>query len=201
MAAYDIDTLANVKVYLGITDATVDTLLQTLLSAVSSGMEGMLDRKIAVQTITDEILNGTGTNRIYPKFTPVYGSSTTSHWESDLFYRDSLTGSWTAIETDNTHVYLKSEDPTFIELYDEIFPYSDTFANIKISYKAGFNPIPGDLMLCFYEMVQQAYAESKAGNNKLGVQSTADSRSTITTSFRDLRPRWKDILLSYRKLV
>jgi hypothetical protein len=200
MAAYDIDTLANVKVYLGITDATVDTLLQTLISNVSLGMEGMIDRKIVVQTVMDEILNGDGTRRIYPRYTPIYGSATSSHWESDLFYRDSISGSWTAIETDNANVIIRTDEPSFIELYDVVWPLSQDFCNVKISYKAGFNPVPGDLMICFYEMVQQAYAECRAGNNKLGIQSSAETRSNITSTFRDLRPRWKDILLSYRKL-
>jgi hypothetical protein len=203
MAAYDLDTVANVKVYMGIasTDATQDTLLQTLISNVSLGIEGYLDRKIVVQTITEELLCGTGTNRLYPKYTPVYGPSTTAHWESDLFYRDTLTGSWVAIEDDDEHAYLKSDDPSFIELYEEVFPWSGTFANIKISYKAGYNPVPGDLMLTFYEMVQRAFDESKAGKNQLAVQSIGDTRSSISTTFKDMQPKWEKVLNRYKRLV
>jgi hypothetical protein len=199
VAAYAIPSLAEVKSYLKIGDTTSDTILEVWIDRVSHGIEKYCQRKFAVQSITSEIHDGMGDERLYVNFWPVTQLSTettpnAAQKLAALQFRDTPDDAWEDIEDDVDHIFLNADRP-YIELYDRFFPLGRQ--NIRISYKAGFTVIPGEVWQVALEMVAEMWNNSKqSGQDRLG-RSTR-SMGQFTDSFRSLRPEWKEVLERYR---
>jgi len=205
LAAYAIVTLAEARAQfnIGASDTGKDAFLEVLIDQCSAKVEDYCGRKIVVQSVTDEIHDGDGSQKLYTHHFPVTQLSTESSPTdaqelAALQYRTSPDGSWTDIASDVDHVFLDSRKP-YIELWQDAFPLGRR--NIKVSYKAGFSGVDIDpVKRVVLEMVQIGFNEGKAGNNHLGLQSTSESGtgSTFSTSYMDLTPNWKAVLDRYR---
>jgi hypothetical protein len=199
VSAYAIPTLAEVKSYLKIGDTNSDTILEGWIDRASHGIEKYCGRKFAVQSITSEIHDGTGDDRLYTNYFPITQLSTETTPSSAqklaaLQKRDTPDDSWEDIEDDIDHIFL-NDDWQYILLYDRFFPVGTQ--NIRVSYKAGFTVIPGDVWQVSLEMVAEMWNNSKqSGQDRLGRASR--SMGQFTDSFRSLRPEWREVLNRYR---
>lgn len=205
VSAYAIVTLAELKDFIGIasTDTTLDSSLEKYIDTTSLEIEKELGRKVVVQSVTNEILNGNGSDIIYPKYGPIYQLSTattpTDQNKLDAVqYRLTVDGSWTDIEDDVDHI-LVDADWDYIKLYEQTFPSGDL--NIRLNYKAGYSPVPGELWRVALEMAAYLYYNSAKGGARFGIQSKSDSggNSTFSTTYRDMRKEWNIVLDRYRK--
>jgi hypothetical protein len=210
-ATYDIDTLANVKVFMGIgaADATRDVLLQTLISSWSGYIESETGRTFKVRDVTGEILDGNGREKIRPKKIPIYQpylstDSTDALKLAAIQTRVDIDTAWADLEDDLTQFWVntpelreESDNNTHnIEFATETFP--DGKRTVKLNYQPGYATMPGDILIVFYQMVQREYAKSKAGDNQLAQTNLNDSRSNINISIEDLMPKWRQVLERYR---
>jgi hypothetical protein len=207
VSAYAIPTLLEVKGFLkiGSSDTTLDTTLEGWIDKTSLSIEKFLENKVAVQSITGEILDGDGTSRLYTKYFPVTQLSTESaptdaQKLASLQYRNDPDSSWTDIMDDIDHVFL-DVDRDYIELYDATFPVGQR--NIKVSYKAGYSVIPGDIWMVAVEMAAWWYRQSREGDWALGKSSSGDSGAggSISTSYREMQAEWERRLKPYRRDV
>ena len=200
VSAYAIPTLQEVKDFLGINNFDSDSILETWIDRVSYGIERFTNRKIAVQSVTNEIYDGDGTDTLYVRYWPVTQLSTETT-PSDaqklaaLQYRNDVDSSWTDLEDDVDHILYDASWP-FIMLSEGTFPSG--VRNLKLSYKAGYSVIPGDIWQVAVEMVADFWDKSKrpGAPGKLGLASRSHQNYSI--SYNNLRPEWREILLRYQ---
>lgn len=197
-------TLAEAKAQLNLSsgDVSADTQIESWINESSSIVEDYCGRKIVVQSVSGEILDGDGSRFLYPKYFPVTQlstetSPTTSQKLSALQYRDTPDSTWTDFEDNINYLFIRSDKP-FIESYETAFPLG--IQNIKISYKAGFSTVPSDIKKVVLEMVQIWRSESIIGENSLGKSQTNLNAmgGNMNVSFLDMDKRWKVVLDRYR---
>ena len=201
-------TLAEAKEQLKITTSNTneDTMLEAYINETSSAIEAYTKRKIVSQSISGELHDGDGSNFLYPRYFPIQQLSTESSPTdaqklAALQYRDTPDDTWTDIEDDIDHVFVETGNDAlrpYIELYEELFPIGRR--NVKISYKAGYTTVPGDIKLVCLEMIQMRWNESKRGNDWLGQGNINQSQSgnNYSTTLINLDKRWKSVLDRYR---
>lgn len=201
--AYDLVSLSEIKSYLKIsaTDTSKDNLLQGWISDVSRSIEAYCGNKIRKQQVLDEIHNGDGTSELWTMFSPItdiYGATDNDKLAS-VQYRNSPLDAWANLASDARTLLIDPNEEQFIELYDAVFPVGRS--NIKVSYYAGYDPVPGDIKNVCLEMAAMMWKESNQGDNRLGVQSAADSTSgsNFNTTFKSLKPEWRLVLNNYSK--
>ena len=199
LAAYAIPTLQEVKDYLKISIHDSDAILETWINHASSSIEQYTNRKIVVQSVSGEIYDGDGSDTLFVRYWPVTQLSTesaptTAQKLASLQYRNGPDEAWTDIETDIDHIFIDVNWP-FIKLYEQTFPKG--MRNVKISYKAGFSTIPGDIWRVSVEMVADMWNQSKHGTSDRLGKSTVSIQSSSTT-YKDLKPEWEKVLDYYR---
>lgn len=207
VAAWDLITFAQAKAYLNIGVAAADTnqdvWLQEIISDISAEIELYCKRKFAIQSVSNEIYNGNGENRLLVNYWPVTQLSTeTTPTDAQKLaavqYRNDPDSAWTDIETDVDHILFNERWP-WLQLCDEVFPSG--VQNVRLSYKAGYSTIPQDLKQVCLEMVAIEWKESnRSGVALLGETSKTNSGLGITQTrtLKDMDPRWKKVLDRYR---
>jgi len=209
VADYAIVTLTEAKNQLDIStsDTGDDTVLEAFIDRASGLCESYTGRKITVQDIDEEIHDGDGSSRIFPRYFPIVQLSTaTSPGDSDKIgavqYRTLPSdASWTNIESEADYIILRTGKP-YIDLYAASFPAGTQ--NIRLAYKAGFSSGSVELnefKQLVVEMVQKMWNDHKGGNDTLLYDSRSDASgggATFSTSYKDLKPEWKAILDRYR---
>lgn len=201
LSAYAIPTLNQVKNYLkldtGVT--TADTILETWIDATSLSIEQYCNRKFAVQSVTNEIYDGDGSDTLWLRYWPLTQLSTQST-PSDaqklaaVQYRTDPDSSWTDIEDDVDHIFTDLNWP-FIKLYETVFPAGER--NIRLNYKAGYSPVPGDVLIVAIEMAAMMWKESSQSNDaRLGLANS--SYQGFNNGFLDMNSRWRTILDRYK---
>ena len=195
-----IETLANVKVHLGIgsSDTAKDAVLQKWINECSGWIESFCNCKFAVQDIVGELLDGDGTQLIYPRWN-IYGFYS-ADWSDDFKYKNDPTdAAWAKIETVKENILFNPRDPQKFRLY-ACLPVG--WNNVRISYKAGMSPIPSDVIMVLVDMVQMRWNESKQGNDWLGKSADALSGgSSANKTYKDMKPEWYQVLAKYRRMV
>ncbi|MCI0706040.1 MAG: phage gp6-like head-tail connector protein [Ignavibacteriae bacterium] len=198
----DIVSLSELKSYLRKTDTNQDNFLQDWITIVSGQIERYCDRKFRAQTISNEIHDGDGTNRLYTHYFPIAGLAGQSDVEklSSLQFSNTPDDEWEDIEINIDHIFIDEHKP-YIELYDEIFPAGRR--NIRVSYFAGYATVPEDVKRMACEMCAMVWKESNAGGIfQLGeaFRRTEESGTEFTKEIIDLDARWKSVLDRYRKV-
>lgn len=198
--SYDIIALSDAKDYLKISGTTLDTVLQQWISWLSLGVEDYCARKFAVQTVTGEIRNGDGLDKLTTIWSPL-NSFPTGDTTQDVMYRDSPSDSWTVLESDANNILIDPENPFYILLYENYFPVG--IQNIKVNYKAGYDPIPSEVIGIVLEMVTAMWKKSKQGEDLLMIQSRSRSEAGInfSTGYRSLMEEHRKILNTYRRIT
>lgn len=201
-------TLAEAKEQMKVenSDTALDDTLETYINDASSAVESYTQRKIVVQSITNELHDGDGGNILYPKYFPIQQLSTESSPTdaqklSALQYRFTPSDSWTNVSDDIDEVFIETGDNSwkpYIELWDDTF-YAGR-RNIKISYKAGYTTVPSDIKMVVLEMIQMRWNEAKRGNDWLGMGNVNQGQSgnNYSATLIELDKRWKRVLDRYR---
>lgn len=200
LSAYAIPTLQQVKDFMGIQNYESDSILEGWIDKCSLAIENYTHRKIAEQSITNEIYDGDGTDTQFVRYWPITQlSTTTSPSDAQILaavqYRDTPDDSWTDIETDPDHIFYDASWP-FIKLHDELFP--DGERNVRLNYKAGYSVIPGDIWQVSIEMVSDLWEKSKRPGTQSRLGLTNRANQSLSWSYESLRPGWKEILKPYR---
>jgi hypothetical protein len=199
-------TLQEVKDFLKIPTLTLDddNYLQTAINEASTEMENYINNKIVVQTLTDEIYDGNGTNRIYTNYSPIVGlgavGASTADQLAALRVRDTVDDSFAAVETDINHIHLDIKKP-YIALYDEIFPYGRQ--TVKITYRAGWSVVPTEFKEGCLMLVIAKYKDSRRGQDRFGKESESINGTVGSSSIRytDIRKKVYELISGYRKFV
>lgn len=207
MASIAIDSLINVKDYMGIDrhDYTHDPVFLIWMEEVAGEIEDALGQPVLTVEKTD-ILDGSGqtvqfmqSGRIISLVTPT--GEGTSILDS-LQYRDGATESWTNLIT-STSLYRLEVNAWSIELLDyDVFPIGQK--NIRVNYNCGFSPVPSDLKRVFKEKMAIRLVESPyGGKSRLGMSSVNRSSGSANSgdSFLDMEAKWQKVYDRYKRLV
>lgn len=199
VAAYAIVTLQEVKDYLKIAGGESDSLLEGWIDRTSYSIESYTGRKFKVQDVSNEIYDGDGTDTLFLRYWPLTqfsteDSPTDAQKLAAVQYRNAPDGDWTDIDDNASHLLTDSRWP-FIKLYDTTFSYGER--NVRLSYRAGYSVIPGDVWIVALEMVADFWQKSRQGGEaRLGISS--QGRESYSTTFLELEPRWRKVLDLYR---
>ena len=148
-----IATLAQIREDLKIPDASTDddAFLSGTAVRVSGILEDYLDRKIEEEDISNEILDGDGTDTIRPKYRPVNSVS-------KLETRSTLGASWTEVDSDDYEV---DTGRGRIILVSGIFTAGRR--TVRISYNTGYSTVPVSLVQACIHLVDLVYKDSGRG--------------------------------------
>jgi uncharacterized phiE125 gp8 family phage protein len=169
-------TLSDAKEYLRITDNNQDSLISSLILAVSGQIEGYCRRNLTERTYTDEEFDGTGGSRLLLGQYPV--SQITSVKIDD-------------VEVDPSEYKIRKGIGSLIRV-KSIWPKG--FLNIKVSFQAGYSEVPADLNLACKHLVMFYYKTDVANFSR-----------TFGEGFvlrpEALPPQIKMLLTPYRKVL
>lgn len=143
MAAGDLTTLDAVKRWLGLSTNDSDPLLADLVTQISAFVESTLQRTVLTATHV-ETYRGTGGSRFQLRNWPVQ-SVTSIAWAG------------TAIDTQADPVGTAAgicTDGRSVILIGSRMPYNQP---VQVTYVAGYDAVPADLMLAVTELVGEAY--------------------------------------------
>jgi hypothetical protein len=202
---YDLVTLDEVRKFLklDLTDTQRDSFLQTCISLISAGVEEYCGTKIKKQLVENEIHNGDGESILYPKNNPVDSIKGTTDAEklASVQYRTSPIESWTNLSSNAAYILIDPENDAFIELFDTVFPKGRS--NIRISYYAGYDPVPAQIKKVVLQMVTLFYKDtSQSGDNRLGVSKRTESAggTNVITEYKDVLPELFSVLDGYCRM-
>ena len=198
--AYALTTVARVKTYLGITAATWDTLLESLVDSVTAEIETYCDRRIKQTAYTNEEYNGTGTNTILLRQYPVATGETFT-----LQQRDSADNQSSFSSLDSQEYFV--DDNGLVRFANNVF--LKFIKHYRVSYTAGIDfdaagggttlqaAGAGDLELACWKLIATAFYDRK-NSSKIKSESLADYSVTFARDV-DLDPSVKSTLEKYRR--
>lgn len=170
----DFCTAAQVKSYLGLTVATDDVLIGSLVSAVSAWIETYLSRNIANATVI-ETLDGTGTAKMTVQHYPIT--------------------SLTSVTVDGVAVnsaYLKFRNATIQRTDGYAFPLR---SQVALNYTAGYSTIPLDIAQACVEIVAWRYKErdriGQSSKSAGGAETVAYQTTAIPASAKTILDQYK----------
>jgi hypothetical protein len=179
----DLTTVAAVKKWLGIKDATDDdTLLSSLVSGVSRWIENWLSRTIASATYA-ETLDGNGKDAIFLTNTPITAVSSVKVNGVSIPARASVTGSGYTFDEDG--IYLVG------------YCFTKGRRNVDLGYTAGFASTPEDLELATKKLVGMSYKEK----DRIGQSSKGLAGEQTNFIVKDLPADVECILQNYKRVV
>jgi hypothetical protein len=177
MAAGDLTTQEAVKLYLGLTSATDDVLIASLVTSASAWVKSYLNRDILENTYSD-VLDGTGTPKLMVGQYPV----------TDVL---SLTVDGMAVDL-TTIVY---RGAMLIRTDGAMF--TSGYGNVAVVYKAGYAAIPADIGQAVVKMTAWAYKEK----DRLGHASKTIQGEVVAFQTQDIPNDVKTLLNNWRNVV
>jgi len=187
--AQNLVSLGSVKSYLNISDNTEhDGFLKRLINVVSDFIQlNYIGRELTAKERT-EYYDGKGKNQIHLKHYPII--SITDIW-------DDPSRNYTDTYKKSSDDYVYYEDNGIIKLIAGGVFY-DGIKNVKATYIAGYNSVPGDIQQATIELVARKYDQSRKGKGQLGIDSISAGDQTVNYNQDDLLPQIKSVLLAYR---
>lgn len=190
-------SLEAVKRYLSISSDRHDALITSLIEAVSAAFNAYTGRKLAARDYSPDpaspaydpdnaVLDGSGHPQLllpqYPvreiaglelggRPLPPAGQEGTSGWRLER-----AAGVLTRL--------------------DGVFPRGR--GNVRVAYRAGFDPIPPDLAQAALEQTAVRFQESAAGHGRLGLSARRLPDGSLSYSTRPLLPQVCQVLDAYR---
>ncbi|KZC23540.1 hypothetical protein RHOFW104T7_13135 [Rhodanobacter thiooxydans] len=175
--------LADVKTYLGITDANSDAVLTALVSNASAMVEGFCNRTFAQASYT-ETVNGNGRAQLCLKNTPVTAVSSLAINDVPVLAAVGATGAGYVF--DDMSVYVRSSGCSCA--------FSKGVQNVTVTYTAGYVAIPLDVAQACIELVAQKFAK----RNRIDKASeTLGTQQTISFSQADMPAQVRTALKPY----
>lgn len=183
-------SLSDLKSYLQITSSDKDTLLGDLMNSASHLANRLTGRFFRDKDYT-EYYDGDGTRELILKNAPI-NSITSIH---DDVNRDFNSDSQIDVSAD----VLQETESGIVRLWNNESAFVKGTANIKVVYNAGYTQalMPHDIRFAVNEMVGEWYFRLSK-DNAFGVQSKTNGARSITYLERDIPPRAKKILDSWR---
>jgi hypothetical protein len=175
-------TLAKVKLDDSIsgTDADRDTVLNTLIAAVSARMQSYMGRLIVQTTATDEKIDSIGSHKIQTRHFPIISVS-------------SLTENDTALveDTDFEREEADSKEGHIVRISgSEPIAWASRLRVVKVTYDHGYASVPDDLVQAATAQVVQDYHETaQSGKGWRGLASKGVDPSSATTYDKDFWAR------------
>lgn len=194
-----------------------DTGYLGAIEMASRKCEEHIGNKIALQEISSYILDGTDSLKLCLPYYPIVRiSGNAPGTKANLQYRDTVAGGWLDIFSTQAdfeaYLFIDPIENWKLEILEGVatFPYGRR--NLKVSWFAGYETIPGEITQVCLEMIadlRNQFAITADGNtgligkNRLGLSSMSDSLGggSSTTSFLNMNDRWAKMLSPYRKLV
>lgn len=171
-------TLADVRGWLGIKENNTsdDALLTRMITAASAWIDTYVSRPLAKASFT-QTFDGVGGMRQCLPFGPIVSVESvrvddieidSSRWRSDA-YGVILKGGW----------------------------FTRGFGNVEISYTAGYDPIPDDIVQCCIDIVAFNYRRRE----RIGHASKTLNGETTAFVTSDVPPECKAVLEQYKRVV
>ena len=184
-------TISELKTYLKITDSSYDSVLLQMINFAQSEIENYCRQPIASASKVI-ISSGTKSPVLLPYF-PVNAITV-------LKVRQDWQDTWEILAS--TKYSLVHKDNLYYLYCDYL--EQENYIDMTI----GYTTAPADIKKVAIEMIALMFKESDIregarGESRLGVQSIATTIQGIaaTTTFKDEKPRWHDILKRYRKPI
>ena len=173
----DLTTVAAVKAYLRITVSTDDALFTAGILSASAWIRSYLNRDITSTTYT-EYKDGTGTQTLMLGQYPITTVS-------------SITSGGVAVDLTN----VVSRNGLIIRTDGQ--KWLAGYANIVVTYTAGYASVPYDIAAACNEIVAWRYEESK----RIGQSSkSAGGQETVAYQTTDVPPNVKTLLNNWRRV-
>lgn len=194
---YALTTLAAVKSYLKIesVDADRDTLLEALIDAVSGLFETHTFRKLKARdyspatTPDDAILDGSGGIHLMLGQYPVVSVTTLEVNGTEISVRESVHG----------YGYVIDKGAGVLRLSGYVF--STGMQNVEVTYRAGYETVPGDIAQACVEQTAWQFGESARGHGNLGLKAKDIRDGQVQYQTGALLSRVKDVLGYYKRRV
>ncbi len=182
MAAFT--TLADTKLWLGVTSSTDDTLLTNLIVAASAFIETWVSRTLGQATYTAETYDGPGGVRLALRNYPVLSISALSIDGISIPQSTSPAANGWVLSSSKAGVVLRG------------YTFSEGVENVLVTYSAGYATTPPDVAQACKELVGLRYKE----RDRIGFVSKAISGEVVTYSQKDMSEGIKTLLNSYREV-
>jgi hypothetical protein len=192
-------TVARLKSFMGITSATHDTLLDSVVDATSQFIQNYCDRTFVETTYTNEIYDGVGTDKLMLRNYPV---STTAAFTLEVRTSPMNVSSWDAISSDLYHTHYNRG---IIEMVGGRF--YELPRHYRITYTAGYvfdnaatfleDVNAGDLEYAVWKLATDLFRQRKQGT---GVQSESIGEYSVTLRKSTMvNQEIRDILANYKR--
>jgi len=204
MNAYALTTVARLKSFLGITVATHDTLLETIIDSVTDFVENECGRRFKKTAYDGTIINGLGAKELLLPQWPVVSGETFNLW-----YRDSGTYGGTSWKLVSTSDYRKDEEAGIISAVGEFYK---GFQNYKVQFTAGYDFENvgetlktlaevglSDLELVVWKLGGRAFSNRKGGDNISRMKLYNYDVTFSKEAYSD--DEVKEILMKYKRFV
>jgi hypothetical protein len=212
----DLTSLANVKLWLGITDTSSDAILSRLITTESASFLKEIDRNIIAQAYTETIDGSDPRIRRGTGFTPWVGGAypgvglgpVSRGWAIDL-------KNWPVIDV--TSVVVDGQtipqgsnpgqstqvdgwmlvESYRIELLGATYAFTGGIQNVVITYDAGYASVPSDVDQALCELVGYRYRE----RDRIGQRSKSlDGGGSVSYLIDVFPPSVKAVIDSYRRV-
>jgi hypothetical protein len=144
-------TLADCKVYLGITDSSKDALIEIFRKAVEQSVINFCDTDFTTRTIVDEKHDSIQSDVIVPKYFPILSVQKVAigelEYQLDQYYFDQSGIMVKAIIGETSR------------------------GEILVSYTAGYASVPDDVKLAVYQAVKAEYQRKGRNTEDIGSRS------------------------------
>jgi len=204
LQAEPILSLAEAKALLNWPSGTEkDALLTSFIAMASQHCEDLLKNPVVYRDF-QEIVDGSGSERLYPSWYPygeLYGLSVQEKFES-LQVRETYDAPWENLfGSANDWTIITEEEPQYLLRLDGyVFP--EGIQNVRHHYTAGYQEIPARITETCQAMVHWLWKRSFAGDNFLGKQSVSEGRegASSTLTLKDMDKEWIVMLKAYLRL-
>lgn len=178
----DLTTLANVKQYMNLSSIGDDALLSNLITRTSLMIENFIDRSVLAGA-RSEVRDGHGNRRMFLSDSPVTAASSV--------VVDGV--SIPAAATSTANGYRIVQNSIVLNGYT----FTVGYANVSISYTAGYAAVPSDIEQACIETVALAYKRK----DHVDVSSKSLGGETISFITSDLTPSARTSLFSYKRVT
>jgi hypothetical protein len=177
----DLTTVDAVKKYLGITSASDDSLLASLITAASGYIQTFINRVFEVQEYVDKF---------------------SGHGNNTWMLRNYPCKTVSIVTINGNTIYPAATATGFGYVYDDIsvtvrgHAFLKGALNCAITYQAGYDNVPAEIAQACIELVSLRYKEK----DRIGLISKGLAGETISYSQNDMSTAIKTILLNYKKI-
>lgn len=215
-------TRANIKTLIGVSDTSLDDVIDLLIPQADAMIKGYLKRDIEQATYTD-FYSGTGNRILTLNQVPVQ-SVTSVHLDSDGYYGDGTDAfPASSVLVEGTDFVLRKDDNTATELsksgilyrignawlkpnarYGSQLSSSPGLAmgNIKVVYVAGWATVPADIQFAANKLVT-SMIESRSKSGRLQSENIEDYSYTLVSAEEEAQAldSVKGSLTRYKRIV